>query len=634
MNGLCKDLDMPLHTAKVIFSGSDCKAVESTRRPAYGPSKPLDKFDRTLPGVVQLKIIIAFTLLMGQSTTWLTQLSEIHSGNWSSINLDGKGRSFPRQEPVRTDERSGPDLEYLATVNLLDDVTRGQKRADRQWARFFKVPKGDGSVCRAIFDCDESNERCNPPPAMRLISIADLVWMMLSFEHPCVATCDLRHWFYELPIPKSVRHFFSIGLLGRIWELLVLPMGFRWSPWIAQSTSWTIALARLHEKGLRWEAPTIDDKAPPPFVRIFRGKKLVAFMAIYYDNFMIIAGDVDTRDLLVSRCNKNAAESHARWKYDFILSRAYAPGTPVTERTEPQHCDMLGIRFTRDGDKLLWSHIPSNPSTWEGENWLTPENIDPSGRRVFRCKAIAGIVGVAVWDACARLTPLAKIADAIGILRLVALQCGKDGWGSDIAITDEQFDTLRKAFSDVIANPISSLTNADRPTREVFYASDACDEHNGGWGYVILSRLGVFEGSDCGVWSREQAAEPIYIRELRAAWHAIRACPDGVRLVLAIDNAVAFSAIRRTYTSNTDVCELLLAERTAYIKRGIELFPVLVRSEDEAADNTSRFKVHNTKICVRCAELMRAASFPQFISNNANVQTRKSRAPKKRSRHE
>jgi hypothetical protein len=137
------------------------------------------------------------------------------------------------------------DVWQLLEWNVLE---RGALK-ETKWpeTRFMSVPKGDDSR-RAIFDCRRINERAGPPPALRLIGKEEIFLLTSFFSEPWFAEADFRHWFFQLALSQVVRNAFTFRH-GRE-RLRCWPMGFSWSPVVAQAVTMTLLLPLRRAPGV------------------------------------------------------------------------------------------------------------------------------------------------------------------------------------------------------------------------------------------------------------------------------------------------------------------------------------------------------------------------------------------------
>jgi hypothetical protein len=97
-------------------------------------------------------------------------------------------------------------------------------------------------------------------PSPRSESVSDMRSMCRSYpvcHPPDVIGGDFRHWFHQIPAPSWMRRLFGLrGPDGTEHQWQSIPMGWSWSPLIAQACAWTV-LAFLEAD----EAPLLDPKA-------------------------------------------------------------------------------------------------------------------------------------------------------------------------------------------------------------------------------------------------------------------------------------------------------------------------------------------------------------------------------------
>ena len=127
-------------------------------------------------------------------------------------------------------------------------------RQYKEWNTFFKVPKACGTKARAIFNCKAINEACERPPPFELAKVSAI--LELIGESTYFASLDFRHYFYQLGIPSEVKEMFRVGTPSDRFRLAVLPMGFSWSPFIAQG----VTMALLAEAATRANASPTNQR--------------------------------------------------------------------------------------------------------------------------------------------------------------------------------------------------------------------------------------------------------------------------------------------------------------------------------------------------------------------------------------
>jgi hypothetical protein len=119
-------------------------------------------------------------------------------------------------------------------------------------------------------------------------------------------------------------------------------MGFSWSPFIAQCVS-----TALVTNGLKWnhDAWTRDS-----IIRIRNeANEVIAFVLIFYDNFLVVADRETTRAAIIANFVANAKASRAVVKGATVADpRAGVKCSNMGDTTE-----FLGVRFIRQGHQEL-----------------------------------------------------------------------------------------------------------------------------------------------------------------------------------------------------------------------------------------------------------------------------------------
>lgn len=120
---------------------------------------------------------------------------------------------------------------------------------------------------RAIFNCRPVNGRFAPPHSPILLpALPDRIRLAAASPPPCVFSTDLRHWFYQIPIPHHIRDMFTLGVASEsgpcFCRLRCLLMGFSWSPFIAQGIMWAAVLATASTQ-LTWHTVAGEGTSPP-----------------------------------------------------------------------------------------------------------------------------------------------------------------------------------------------------------------------------------------------------------------------------------------------------------------------------------------------------------------------------------
>jgi hypothetical protein len=122
-------------------------------------------------------------------------------------------------------------------------------------------------------------------PGLHLPDPREIGEYLSTIKSPMIKVLDLRHYFHQIPLPESMRRFFGLSIGDRYFRWRVPPMGWSFSPWIAQSISVAMAL----------EASPVDYKCDaertPAFVEIQDGKGANARVYVTYDNIAFVGNE-------------------------------------------------------------------------------------------------------------------------------------------------------------------------------------------------------------------------------------------------------------------------------------------------------------------------------------------------------
>jgi hypothetical protein len=307
-----------------------------------------------------------------------------------------------------------PDLDRLLEWGVMEETTAPTTFPGMV---FFSVPKKDGST-RAIMDCREINRLVGVPPALKLIEKEQLFFLLRFFRDPFFATGDLRHWFYQLSLPPEVREAFTLRVNRRTRRMTCWPMGFSWSPIVAQA----ITMIILREAAVRagFSVDGVKEESPPPYwvVRSGAKRKIVAFLIGYYDNILIISGNEWTRDNLTSAVKSACKDAGAELKGEIVTSKG--------------ETEMLGLRFRSANWRVWWEHAAENKARWA------------QAKPPVTYRDMAGLIGVILWDWSVRGSPLGAVRDTIAAAEEIGAICSfSEKWDAKLDTPELQASAAR-----------------------------------------------------------------------------------------------------------------------------------------------------------------------------------------------
>ena len=261
----------------------------------------------THAGGLNIQRIAYFASIVG--FTWLLlSLDIIVEGN---IDRLGIPKDTPRPKVYnfdfekkrrRTRGEFNPYLPLLEDWNVLESAEVDSREFARAAAKFFCVLKANGKL-RAIFDSRMAGEMGSRPPPVRLPFLSTVIKRGAECKH--FWTADFKHWFYQIRICYKLREFFVTkcsvlqGKRRRTFfrRMKVLPQGWSWSPFIAQSLGWSVIMYRhspeledlFNEKALRSsiELPSFIEHRSSP------NSDPLATVFLWYDNILVCGNSKD-----------------------------------------------------------------------------------------------------------------------------------------------------------------------------------------------------------------------------------------------------------------------------------------------------------------------------------------------------
>ena len=430
---------------------------------------------------------------------------------------------------------------------------------------YFAVPKNDLQD-RSIFNGRRLSELCTIPSSCNITDVRRLMKRFRDTNRQGrgyhIISGDLRHWFHQLPLNPGIQSYFGLAfskLQCYVWRSL--PMGWSYSPLIAQTTAW---MALTHkEKGefdyFDWQ-PSMEN-APPTFVDIrHKDGRVVGWITIYYDNYILVSTDLSVAEALDARIQRNCARFNITIKEHFFQTR---------NSLTVEACKTLGLeimfevvkeydetrkRSRQESFEMKWrlsEKKPHNPCQRKGgETIFTPKEIAATIGRILYARMIEGPLGKHV-STRATLKILSRISKA----------AWRMSWNQQcVSLSNEERGFLEEEWIHVETNPWRHENRPQSPATEIFVATDACDK---GWAFCVMNSSGrIIRDSGEILFDESMKARHIYIKEMFAAVQGIKAAQMGqsapVRVYLITDNTACAWGLKKGYSSNESAMEMML----------------------------------------------------------------------------
>jgi hypothetical protein len=452
---------------------------------------------------------------------------------------------------------------YLVAVG----VAKGTDPTEiKEYAAYCTVDKTE-EHSRAIIDCRRTNGKMRRPPALILIQMHEVIWLLLFFTSPAFAVRDLRHFFWQIPLAGNDCRWFGVRFRDGKAPILIrcLPMGFSWSPSIAQTISTLLAVA-----GTKWKHDAWKGR---PYITITREDgSIIAFIVIFYDNFLVIAKDEDTRTALMKTLLGNIKKVNAKIKGG---EERPMEGVLLTRGV----FDFLGVMFERQAGELIWWHKGKNVMEWN--------NLLKKGRMTTRDGY--GLAGICIWDKTVATAPMLEIAEVLDTMAAIA--GAKVNW--EDPLQESWRECLKCAVAQVVRREPYKRSRSELTERRlILVATDASDW---GGGAVVWSEDKQARVVFADPWSEGDKIRPIYQRGMIAACRTIlRLANSEVTVMIAVDNSTVVSALRHRYSK----CPFLRLELESIRHMNYEV--VWVPSAVNVADAPSRGRAMEPAVAESC----------------------------------
>ena len=491
---------------------------------------------------------------------------------------------------------------------------------------YFAVAKSNGLVARSIFSGRQLSSYFMRPASVNLpqlpyvLSVAAAIFA--SQTEIYVLTSDVRHYFHGIALGADIQSFFTIFVGCTLYRFLVLPMGWSFSPRVAQCFAWAALLSLASESnGLKEAAEGLKNSAhPPSHVILQAGDRRIGIVFIWYDNFICLCGNKEmalefsnTLTRMTSLFNFHWGEKamshpcHLRRLAASTMSTVHRLTAELKEdpsntqlekelRFYKKEATAVGIQFgmskrrSRDSrlNTLLQWRI--KPSTAEKAATLL-ETLELSN--AMSCRSIAAVCGICVWRSYIAGEPLVRIHDIISLSSKAGKQACKSGWSSNLPIDGLEKAQMVSALKEFLRNEWHTISASDASGDLLILATDATPLL-GGWTIVGSATIRVDWDNWYWIPPREgeeptPSAEIIFLLELRAAETAIlKHARRGVLIVLLIDNTAAAACLRRWYSGHPEGRNIVSNIWNHLQSTGCRLLVVGVVSDDNDADSPTR----------------------------------------------
>jgi len=503
---------------------------------------------------------------------------------------------------LESDENWDHHFVQLKTFGLIATIGEGLVK---YVCTYFGIPKSSGGA-RSIFNGKRFSKLCKTPPPTNIPDIVRVLKVLETLFRDCdrpVMICgDIRHYFHQLPLDSDIGRFFCLLRNGVFWRWCSVPMGWSWSPWIAQSIAMSLILVTLERCGFDVSVYKGTTNPPPMIILRDSSGKTCLVATLWYDNIMIATTLVDKGRKIHSMLKKVFEEKDSAnlqlKEWDLFGPRSFNKG----ERTETQKPDnqkigekgprrrpkYLGLEFAmirvRSGEgfvnQLHWRIEQEKLDEWK----KLADTISPH----MTCRVVAKLAGTVLWHTHIALQPLCNLHHLIRLVRRCGELCPKKkDWDVTHCWSNDQIAELQDRLSWATTSQWHSVT-WNITEQELVVATDSSGKR---WGRCVWnSDQSLLEtvGRD---WGADIVKATIFIKELAAAVMALEHwCPlmPLTRILLLIDNTAAAAVLTRLASVTHAGNELARRAHEVLKRYGCELEVITITSEQNPADQPSR----------------------------------------------
>jgi hypothetical protein len=461
----------------------------------------------------------------------------------------------------------------------------------RGWVGYFQVPK-TAIVDRAIVNCAETNEGFHEPPPLRLAEFAELLGIIKSYgPHAIILTSDIRHFFWQIRMPNGDCRYFSTAFDGQVYEWICLPMGWTWSPWVAQGVASLAVYGAVQILINAGEALTIvrgggSPEAPAAFYHIHRtaadGSRgpRVASVVIWYDNFLVLTNEgAGWAAALRAAINTAMKKMKLEWKKLKDSKQAWCETVGAGE--------YVGIQFQWEDGIFQWRHVPENAAEWA----LASAAVGDDNR----LQQVASAMGVLVHDSALRLARghgpnIHGVMSKVGTAYASVLR--SDWTTHELDLQPMQRDAMKECWRILVRNEWQSF---EQWTKVAYVASDATTKESAMVLMESAPRQGIARPRDYPVATRGNFGETdINKIEALIAIKSILWAADmgelepGTLIVAIVDNTTAVAWLNGRGSPDARVHAELVIMRAELARRGLGYVVMWVDTHEQPADEPSR----------------------------------------------
>jgi len=345
-------------------------------------------------------------------------------------------------KPLAIVQTSPMYLPHLRKLTQWKIISHSAKQGLLFCSRFFAIAK-DANLDRAIFNGKRLSSLFLCPPPVNIAEISTINKMFSELVQPPVAagqpaasrkvygfTADFRHFFHQIPVNSFLRRMFGLACGEEQFCWNTLPMGWSWSPFLAQCVGWLLLSGRHPNEAPLFNEDFTEDAGLPTFLHL---RDCPGFAVLYYDNILVVGSNPAVIQAIKARLVRNMA-----------ICGSLAPADTIKELTSfgpNDHVKYLGCEYrfvrkrSREGNltwSLEWRILEK--SVPHGENWLCAATARGVARRIGKSLYRWLLEGRYLID-----NP--RAVQTLELLKRVSRD-GPRNWDADFHCSDEELRLL------------------------------------------------------------------------------------------------------------------------------------------------------------------------------------------------
>jgi hypothetical protein len=469
-------------------------------------------------------------------------------------------------------------VEHLGQLERAAVVKACRREEVKAFGSYFSVPK-TLTTDRAIFNGSRLKTLFLPPPATGLADVVTICKRFADFvgEHKAFYgfILDIRHCFHQMGISEELSAYFGLACGEACFRFVVLPMGWTYSPVIAQACGWSLLAGRESSQEQLFEEAFMQDDRLPSFLV---PRHVDGFAVLYYDNYFVITTEAQATEKIRVRLCSNITKCGS-----LPLGKAIKEVTSFSHKTlRKSPLGLLGCEFAvtqkraRDSDSwiLQWRVRPDKiprELTWGGPGTL---------------RSAVQKLGKILHSLVLSLKPLGATElgqGVLGLLSQIGRMAAKNGWDAPWTPAEEHMRILEESLAQLKDNEWIQRSSTVAPN--IVVVSDASGIGYG-W-FVAQISPPMLLATRSKVWKASMEGQHIFRKEGFAALSALmfaRRLTGQNSMTIVVDNTAVAGVLRRVYSFCETVAKWLSSSKAAEM----ELEVLTVVSADNIADPLSR----------------------------------------------